>query len=181
MQTIVGSTQPLSFPKMILIRTQIQNTKKTHPYAKHSINRYRQDHQPTSSLPARDLPDHMALRRFLFGKAKRPTFYHHQSGTGTRCHCAAGRRKTVCEGQFPGKRLPLGSAWHSACAYVIFCNKYILNFSCRMILSLPGSPLLQRQSYQSVRLVSHKQRNVQHIAIQLQIIQREPHPEPDLI
>ena len=49
------------------------------------------------------------------------------------------------------------------------------------MLSLSGSPLFQCQSYQSVRLVSHKQRNVQHVIIQLQIIQREPHPEPDLI
>ena len=41
--------------------------------------------------------------------------------------------------------------------------------------------LLQCYPNQPICLVSHKQRNVQHIIIQLQVIQREPDPEFDLI
>lgn len=63
MQTIVGSTQPLSFSKMILFRMQIQNPKEVYPYAKHRINRYSQDHLQTDSFPARNLSYHMALYR----------------------------------------------------------------------------------------------------------------------
>ena len=36
-------------------------------------------------------------------------------------------------------------------------------------------PLFQCQSNQPIRLVSHEKQNVQHIIIQLQIIQRAPH------
>ncbi len=44
-----------------------------------------------------------------------------------------------------------------------------------------GLSLFQCQSNQAIRLVSHKQRNVQHIIVQLQIVQREPHTKFDLI
>ena len=39
----------------------------------------------------------------------------------------------------------------------------------------------QRQSDQPISLICHKQRDVQHIVIQLQIVQRESHTEPDLL
>lgn len=41
--------------------------------------------------------------------------------------------------------------------------------------------LLQCQSNQSICMVCHEQRYVQHIIVQLQIIQREPHTELHLI
>ena len=41
--------------------------------------------------------------------------------------------------------------------------------------------LLQCQSNQPICLVSHKQRDIQNIVIQFQIVQREPDPELDLI
>ena len=41
--------------------------------------------------------------------------------------------------------------------------------------------LFQCQSNQPVCMVRHKQRNIQHIPVQLQIIQGEAEPELDLI
>ena len=40
---------------------------------------------------------------------------------------------------------------------------------------------LQRQTDQPICLIGHKQRNIQHIIIQLQIVQRKPYAKFDLI
>ncbi len=42
-------------------------------------------------------------------------------------------------------------------------------------------PLFQCQNNQSICFICHEQRDVQHIIIQLQIVQREAHTEFDLI
>ena len=55
-----------------------------------------------------------------------------------------------------------------------------LRFSVELIMCV-NLPLFQCQSNQPIHLVSHEQRNVQHIIVQLQIVQREPHTELDLI
>ena len=51
----------------------------------------------------------------------------------------------------------------------------------RLISERVNCILLQRQSNQPISFICHEQRNVQHIVIQLQIVQREPHTELDLI
>ena len=40
---------------------------------------------------------------------------------------------------------------------------------------------LHRHAYQPVRIVGHEQRDIQEVAVQLQIFQREPHPQLDLL